>query len=56
MGIGLFILLQPMSGVRRRIRAAKAVELDVVRDEIMETRRCEIRDPLAAARLPGLIA
>jgi hypothetical protein len=56
MGIGLLIFLHPMSGVRRRIRAAKAVELDGVRDEIIETRRCETRDPVAAARLPGLIA
>jgi hypothetical protein len=56
MGIGVFIFLHPMSGVRRRIRAAKAVELDRVRDEIMETRRSESHDAVAAARLPGLIA
>jgi hypothetical protein len=54
--IGLFIFLHPMNEVRRRIRAAKAVEPDSVRDEIMEMRRREMRDPLAAARLPGLIA
>ena len=56
MGIGLVIFLHPMSGVRRRIRAAKSAELDRVRDEIGEASRCEARDPAAAARLPGLIA
>jgi hypothetical protein len=56
MGIGLIIFLHPMSGVRRRIRAAKSAELDQVRDEIGEARWTETRDPAAAARLSGLIA
>jgi hypothetical protein len=56
MGIGLVIFLHPMNGVRHRIRAAKAAELDRVRDEIGEASRREAHDPAAAARLPGLIA
>ncbi len=56
MGIGLIIFLHPMSGDRRRIRAAKSAELDAVRDEISQVRRREAHDPAAAARLPGLIA
>ena len=56
MGIGLIIFLHPMSGVRRRIRAAKSADLDRVRDEIGEARCDEAGDPAAAARLSGLIA
>ncbi len=55
-GLGLWIFLHPMTGVHRRIHAAKAVELDRVRDEIARASREEAHDPHAAARLPGLIA
>jgi hypothetical protein len=55
-GLGVWIFLHPMSGVHHRIRAAKAAELDRVRDEIGEASRREASDAQAAARLPGLIA
>jgi hypothetical protein len=55
-GIGLWIFLHPMSGVHRRIHAAKSAELDRVRDEIADASRREADDATAAARLPGLIA
>jgi len=55
-GLGLWIFLHPMTGIHRRIRLAKAAELDRVRDEIEVAGRDEAHDPHAAARLPGLIA
>jgi hypothetical protein len=55
-GLGLWIFLHPMAGVRHRIHAAKAAELDRVRDEIALASREEAQDLHAAARLPGLIA
>jgi hypothetical protein len=55
-GIGVWIFLHPMAGVHHRIRAAKALELGRVRDAIGQVSAEEARDPVAAARLPGLIA
>ena len=55
-GVGLWIFLHPMAGVHRRIHAVKSAELDRVRDRIAQASADEARDPVAAARLPGLVA
>jgi heme exporter protein D len=55
-GMGLWIFLRPMEHVHRRIRAAKAHELDRLRDEIGAIRDEAARDPSAATRLQGLLA
>jgi hypothetical protein len=55
-GMGLWIFLSPMTGVHHRIRAAKSLELDRVRDEIAEASRRAAGDTDAAVRLSGLIA
>lgn len=55
-GMGLWIFLRPMEHVHRRIRGAKAHELDRVRNEIGQLRDEAVHDPSAATRLQGLLA
>lgn len=54
--MGLWIFFRPMEHVHRRIRAAKAVELDRIRDRIAAARDAAVHNAEAATRLQGLLA
>jgi hypothetical protein len=54
--MGLWIFIRPMEHVHRRIRAAKAAELDRIRDQIAAARDAAVHDAEAATRLQGLLA
>jgi hypothetical protein len=55
-GMGLWIFVQPVAHVHRRIRAAKSIELDRIRNEIGPLQDEATRDASAAMRLQGLLA
>ena len=55
-GMGLWIFLQPMEHVHRRIHAEKTHALDQIRDEIGHIREEAKHDAAAATRLQGLLA
>ena len=55
-GIGIWIFMQPMMQVHKRIRAAKEAELEILRHAIADLRVQVLRDPPAATQLQGLLA
>jgi hypothetical protein len=54
--MGIWIFVQPMERIRRRIAAAKHAELDHIRNEIAQVRAALGSDPHASAKLQGLLA
>jgi hypothetical protein len=54
--LGIWVFLRTMQPVHRKIRAAKAAELDRVRDDIEAARVNAARDAAAATRMQGLLA
>jgi hypothetical protein len=54
--MGIWIFVRPMERVHRRIRAAKAAEIETVRREIQTARVQAPHDAAAATKLQGLLA
>ncbi len=55
-GMGVWVFVAMQLPVRRKIREAKAAELQALRAEVASVRRGMKRDAAAAHRLPGLLA
>jgi hypothetical protein len=54
--LGVWVFLRTMQPVHKKIRAAKAVELERVRGEIEMARKTAASDAAAATRMQGLLA
>jgi membrane protein implicated in regulation of membrane protease activity len=56
LALGVWVFLRTMQPVHRKIREAKAIELERVRGEIETARKTAASDAGAAARMQGLLA
>jgi hypothetical protein len=56
LALGIFVFVRPMERVHRKIRAAKAAELERIRGQIDGLRDAAATDASAATRLQGLLA
>lgn len=56
LALGVWVFLRSMEPVHRKIRAAKAGELERLREEIASVRSGAVSDAAAATRLQGLLA
>lgn len=56
LALGVWVFIQPMERVHRRIVTAKRAELERIRSQIDDLREAAVKDASAATRLQGLLA